>query len=246
MSEHLGRIRSARVRLVGSESSAAARSCRPQRRLYRPLIVGPAILTRSLGSWMGSERGIPRRAWHVDVLPGRSLLPDAPSRPIDLERVVAWRQQRGETCRVAAALVSCCDVTTVPAPAAVGDVPTGSAEPAPSPLHPWEDRVEVARAPGVVEIYGWALMYQLPGMLDAAAIDPHDEFDDLPAFYSSPLELVDRSAFLASKGIPNRPIALLTRREDFHPRDNAGPRPINRFQPDASFRRPADLRRIFD
>jgi hypothetical protein len=102
----------------------------------------------------------------------------------------------------------------------------------------------VEPAPGVVEIYGWALMYQLPGMLDTAAIDPHEEFDDLPAYYRSPLELVDRAAFLAARGIPNRPIALLTRREDFHPR-GVGPRPLNRFQPEVSFRRPVDLRRIF-
>jgi hypothetical protein len=244
MSDNLGRIRSARVRLVGWESSAADRSGRPLRRLYRPLIVGPAILSRSLGGWVRSERGIPRGSWHVDVLPGRSLLPDAPSRPIDLERVVAWRRQRGETCRVAAALVSCCDVTSSPPLAAASDAPTGSAA-APSSPQPWEDRVHVERAPGVVEIYGWALMYQLPGMLDAAAIDPHDELDDLPAFYNSPLELVDRSAFLAAKGILNRPIALLTRREDFHPRSGIAPHPVNRFQPDGTFRRPADLRRIF-
>ena len=245
MSEHLGRIRSARVRLVGAESSLAAESGRPLRRLYRPLIVGPAILSRSLGGWGRSERGIPRGSWHVDVLPGRSLLPDAPALPIDLERVVAWRRQRGETCRVAAALVSCCDVTTIPPLAAASDAPTGSAEAAPSSPQPWEDPVHIQRAAGVVEIYGWALMYQLPGMLDAAAIDPHDELDDLPAFYNSPLELVDRAAFLASKGILNRPIALLTRREDFHPRSGIAPHPVNRFQPDATFRRPADLRRIF-
>lgn len=242
MSEHLGRIRSARVRLVGSGSSEPAVA---GRRLYRPLIVGAAILHRATGGWLRSERGIPRGSWRVDVLGGRALLPDAPRRPLDIERVVAWRRQCGETCRVAAALVSCCDVTTLP-PLSVGDKPAASLSPDPPPsaCQPFEDRPSVQPAPGVVEIYGWALMYQLPGMLDAAAIDPHEEFDDLPAFYSSPLELVDRATFLAARGIPNRPIALLTRREDFHPRGN-GPRPINRFQPDVSFRRPADLRRIF-
>ena len=241
MSEHLGRIRSARVRLVGSGSSDPAAV---GRRLYRPLIVGAAILHRSTGGWRRSERGIPRGSWRVDVLAGGALVPDAPRRPLDIERVVAWRQQRGETCRVGAALVSCCDVTTLP-PLAVGEEPATSfpADAATLACQPFEDRPRVKRAPGVVEIYGWALMYQLPGMLDAATIDPHEEFDDLPAYYSSPLELVDRAAFLAARGIANRPIALLTRREDFHPR-GGGPRPLNRFQPEVRFRRPVDLRRI--
>ena len=242
VSEHLGRIRSARVRLVGSGSSEPAAT---GRRLYRPLIVGAAILHRTTGGWLRSQRGIPRGSWRVDVLAGRALVPDVPRRPVDIERVVAWRQQRGETCRVAAALVSCCDVTTLP-PLSGGDEPSRnhSADAPTSSCQTFDDRPNVQRSPGVVEIYGWALMYQLPGMLDAAAIDPHEEFDDLPAYYNSPLELVDRAAFLAARGIPNRPIALLTRREDFHPR-GAGQRPINRFQPEVSFRRPADLRRIF-
>ena len=241
MSEHLGRIRSARVRLVGSGSSESAEA---GRRLYRPLIVGAAILHRTTGGRLRSERGIPRGSWRVDVLAGGALVPDAPRRPLDIEQVVAWRQQCGETCRVGAALVSCCDVTTLP-PLSVGEEPATSfpADAATLACQPFEDLPRVERAPGVVEIYGWALMYQLPGMLDAAAIDPHEEFDDLPAYYRSPLELVDRAAFLAARGIPNRPNALLTRREDFHPR-GGGPRPLNRFQPEVRFRRPADLRRI--
>jgi hypothetical protein len=208
-------------------------------------MIGAAILHRTTGRWLRSERAIPRGAWRVDVLAGGTLVPDAPRRPLDIERVVAWRQQRGETCRVAAALVSCCDVTTLP-PLSVGEE-SATSLPADAPAlacQPFENRPQVEQAPGVVEIYGWALMYQLPGMFDTAAIDPHEEFDDLPAYYSSPLELVDRAAFLAARGIPNRPIALLTRREDFHPR-GVGPRPLNRFQPDVNFRRPADLRRIF-
>lgn len=146
-----------------------------------------------------------------------------------------------------AALVSCCDVTTSLSEKLVddddhGDAPASETE---SPV-PWlSPSPRVERAPGLVEIYGWALMYRLPGMIDAAAIDPHDEFDDLPAYFSSPLELVDRAAFLASKGIPNRPIALLTQREDFHPRSVTTPRPVNRFRPEERFRRPADLRRLF-
>lgn len=213
------------------------------RRLYRPLIIGAAILHRTSGSRLRSEGGIPRGAWRVDVLSGGALLPDAPRRPTDIHNVVAWRQERGEICRVGAALVSCCDVTTIPPPT-VGE--EGSKQVPPASVHRcFQDRPRVERAPGVVEIYGWALMYQLPGMINVAAIDPHEEYDDLPAYYNSPLELVDRAAFLASKGIPSRSIALLTRREDFHPRGGVGARPINRFQPDVSFHRPADLRRIF-
>lgn len=245
MSDHLGRIRSARVRLIGSSASVTGGTGRSLRRLYRPLFVGPVILSRASGSVVRSDRGIPRNAWHVDVLPGRSLLPDAPSRPGDIERVVAWRRARGEACRVAAALVSCCDVTTHRSAADGGTAPAAGEADDLRP-RPYEDPVTLARVPGVVEIYGWALMYQLPGMVDAAAIDPHDEFDDLPAYYESPLELVDRAAFLAARGIPNRPIALLTRREDFRRRPGAGAPPVNRFQPGEAFRRPADLRRIFD
>jgi hypothetical protein len=248
MREHLGRIRTARVRLVGTGSPTQALSgTRRGGGLYRPLIVGPAILSRSPESLLRSERGIPRGAWHVDLLGGGGLLPDAPRRPIDLERVVAWRQQRGESCRVGAALVSCCDVTTM-LPEAPIDEHDDRRDPftETEPTVPWlHHSTRVEQAPGLVEIYGWALMYRLPGMIDAAAIDPHDEFDDLPAYFNSPLELVDRAAFLASKGIPNRPIALLTQRGDFHPRSVTTPRPINRFRPEERFRRPADLRRLF-
>ena len=214
------------------------------RRLYRPLIVGAAILHRGPGAWRGSGRGAARGAWCVDVLAGRSLVPDAPRRAKDIEQVLAWRQLRGETCRVAAALVSCCDVQTLGAPSDDDPAADGITAAPPAADRAFEDRPRVKRASGIVEIYGWALMYQLPGMLHTAAIDPHEEFEDLPAYYRSPLELVDRAAFLASKGIPNRPIALVTRREDFHPR-GAATRPINRFRPDVTFRRPVDLRQIF-
>ena len=245
MREHLGRIRSAHVRLVGTGSpQPALPGQRASSGLYRPLIVGPAILHRSSGSRLRSERGIPRGAWHVDLLAGGSLLPDAPHRPLDLERVLAWRRQRGEACRVGAALVSCCDVTTVIQPdlESASDATESAVASSDQPFAP---APRVDRARGLIEIYGWALMYQLPGMIDAAAIDPHDELDDLPAYYSSPLELVDRASFLAAKGIPNRPIALLTRREDFHPRVPTEARPVNRFRPLERFRRPADLKRIF-
>ena len=86
-------------------------------------------------------------------------------------------------------------------------------------------------------------MYQLPGMRGTAAIDPHDRFDDLPALFESPLELIDRSVFLAARGIPNRPIAILTRPEDFVRRET-GEGWTNRYYPQARFRRPCRLEAI--
>ena len=85
------------------------------------------------------------------------------------------------------------------------------------------------------DCYGWALLYQLPGMRGMAVVDQHDRFDDLPAFYESPLEFVDRAAYLTDRGIPTRPLALVTQLDDFRP----GPegRMCNRFYPRGSFLR---------
>ena len=85
------------------------------------------------------------------------------------------------------------------------------------------------------DCYGWALLYQLPGMRGMAVVDPHDRFDDLPAFYESPLELVDRVAYLADRDIPTRPLALVTQVDDFRPGPDG--RICNRFYPRGSFRR---------
>jgi hypothetical protein len=64
-------------------------------------------------------------------------------------------------------------------------------------------------------MYGWALMYQLPGATGIAIVDPHDHHPDLPAFFELPQELIDRSEHLARHGIPNRPLALITAASDF-------------------------------
>jgi hypothetical protein len=85
------------------------------------------------------------------------------------------------------------------------------------------------------DCYGWALLYQLPGMRGMAVVDPHDRFDDLPAFYESPLEFVDRAAYLADRGIATRPLALVTQLDDFRPGPDG--RICNRFYPRGSFRR---------
>lgn len=81
--------------------------------------------------------------------------------------------------------------------------------------------------------YGWALLYQSPGMRGLACIDPHDRFAELPAFYESPLEYLDRAGFLAERGIPSRPLVLVTQPDDFLPACDG--RILNRFYPHASF-----------
>ena len=95
-----------------------------------------------------------------------------------------------------------------------------------------------------VEIYGWSLLYQLPHMSGRAVIDSHDSFCELPAFFESPLELVDRSAFLTARGIPHRPLALLTQPEDFVPAQT-GPGIRNLFASDASLHRTCPLHNLW-
>jgi hypothetical protein len=85
------------------------------------------------------------------------------------------------------------------------------------------------------DCYGWSLLYQLPGMRGMAVVDPHERFADLPAFYESPLEYVDRAAFLADRGVLSRPLALVTQLDDFRPGSNG--RMCNRFYPRGPFRR---------
>jgi len=81
--------------------------------------------------------------------------------------------------------------------------------------------------------YGWSLLYQSTGMRGLACIDPHDRFAELPAFYESPLEYLDRAAFLAERGIPSRPLVLVTQPDDFLAACDG--RILNRFYPHASF-----------
>jgi len=86
------------------------------------------------------------------------------------------------------------------------------------------DRTTVRRT-----IYGWALAYRFPGSTGPALVDPHDEVTDLPAFYESAAELLDRVDYLEARGIETRPIALLVHDRDFV-RDGRGGR-INRYFP---------------
>ncbi|MFN5757166.1 MAG: hypothetical protein ACK48M_10330 [Planctomycetia bacterium] len=55
--------------------------------------------------------------------------------------------------------------------------------------------------------------------------------------------MIDRSVFLAARGIPNRPIAILTRPEDFVRRET-GAGWTNRYYPQARFRRPCRLEAV--
>jgi hypothetical protein len=197
-------IRSVRARLV-AEPSVDAANPPPQRRAYRPLVVGPVLL----------RRDGPRGGWSVRVSGDGRLLPSPRGGMAVLTRRLQLCRASGIVHRVAAALVAPQDVSL--------DSP----------------RLIASDAQPQSEFYGWSLMIQFPDMKTLALVDPHERFADLPAFYESPLELIDRSTFLAGKGIASRPIALITQPGDFVV--GADGRLRNRFYPDARFRRPAGL-----
>ena len=173
-----------------------------RRRLYRPLIMGPALL----------ERTAPGGRWRVRVTRDARLLPVFPAEFASLGRRIAWLRSLGAVHRIAAALV----------------VPQDLAGP---PV-----RMEAADHRLRSEFYGWALMYRLPGSRSSGLIDSNELVPELPAFYESPLELLDRSDFLAARGIPSRPLALVTQPGDFTITADANHR--NRFFPQARFCQP--------
>jgi hypothetical protein len=178
----------------------------PPRRYYRPLVVGPAILIRGRG---------PGAPWGVDLACDDGLLPRAPRSPLVLAREVARHRDGGLTCRVALALACPRDAAT----AAVSRRPS-------------------ARSLGThrgTEFYGWALLYQPRGMRGRALVDADERFPDLPACFELPLELLDRAAHLEARGIRTRPLAVVTRPEDFAVGGDGLPH--NRFFPAAAFRR---------
>jgi hypothetical protein len=153
--------------------------------------------------------------WWVRVSSDGRLMPAASTEPGALRRRVRRLRSTGVVHRVAAALVA----------------PQDLAGPPPR-------LVPEQRRP-TSEFYGWSLMYQLAGMRSVAVVDPHDRFPGLPACFESPLELLDRSEFLAARSIPSRPIALITQPADFVA--TAAGRPCNRYYPGERFRRPVDL-----
>lgn len=222
-----GTIRVVRVRLIDTGVFPAPSTEGSGRGLlYRPLAIGPAILWRLPG------RAGARAPWQVDVLDDRGLEPATPRRALDVERIVAWRRAEGQRCRIALALV-CGDDIVAPGVAAASMAPR-------FPGRSGHGRGRF-RHGAAIEIYGWSLLYRHPGVAGRALVDPHDTIPDLPAWYESPLELADRATFLAARGIRSRPVALVTRPEDFVAGDDG---PVNRFFPSGDYRVPADLRRL--
>jgi hypothetical protein len=183
-------------------------------RCYRPLVAGPAILRRPRGA----------AAWTVDLACDRLLRPRAPSGAESVVRLVRSLAARGVACRVGAALAGPLD-----APVTVGGTRLGRV------AEPSRRRIRL-------DIYGWALMYQPPGMRGRAVVDADDRFADLPAVFELPLELLDRAEFLEARGFRTRPLVIPTAADDFAAGIDGRPR--NRFFPDADFRPPADLDRL--
>ncbi|MFM7243222.1 MAG: hypothetical protein ACKO40_03480 [Planctomycetaceae bacterium] len=146
--------------------------------------------------------------WRVDVAADGSLLPVMPRSAADLAAAL------DDGGRLGAALLEPSDVPTVGPllqPALRGRSPVPA-----------------------VEIYGWALLYQLAGRRDTGLIDPHDDIPSMPAFYESPAELADRQDHLAARGIPTRAIAVVSQRTDF---DRGAGVSWNRYCPLARWRR---------
>lgn len=158
--------------------------------------------------------------WTVAVSNDGRLLPLAAASLAGLRRAVARHEAAGLRCRIATALASPADMPRL----SVAPVPTAGT---PSALRS--------------EIYGWAIMYQPAGVTGRAFVDADGSLPDLPACFELPLELLDRIAFLEARGIRTRPLAVITRPEDFEP---VGGRIRNRFRPDARFRRPFAIDRL--
>lgn len=178
MDEDSPTITTTRVRLVSAEPGFAAP--RLGRRVFRPLVVRPAILVRPAGS---------QAPWRVDV-DDDLLLPACPPTEQGILEVVRFHEAVGQTCRLAAALA----------------LPADSREAA-------LRRLAGPRRP-CLDMFGWAIMYQLPDMTGTALVDGHEYLAPLPAFYECPLQLIDRSEFLTARGIRHRPLAIVVRPED--------------------------------
>lgn len=93
-----------------------------------------------------------------------------------------------------------------------------------------------------LDFYGWALLYQPPGMRGRAIVDADDRFAELPAVFELPLELLDRAEFLEARGFRTRSLVIPTLPDDFA-RGLDG-RLRNRFFPGAAYRPPCGLERL--
>jgi hypothetical protein len=155
------------------------------------------------------------RRWRVHVSGDGRLLPLAPRSAAALAGRLRSLRASNATCRMGAALLALLDIAPQAPPV----------------------RVRSGQGP-CSDFYGWSLLYQ-GRSAGVGLIDPHDHVSELPAFYESPQELLDRAAFLAAKGIPSRAVALVTEEADFVV-DGAGRR-HNRFFPRGIFCQPQGL-----
>lgn len=187
--------------------SAARRALRP--RVYRPLMVGPAILERARNT------GGP---WRVRLASGHPLLPLSPCTPRALANHLLRLHDRGIATRLTAAILAPIDV-----PRVAGGL---------TAVFRQRSRRPVVNG---LDFYGWALMYRLDASAPFGLVDPHDEHPDLPACYESPEELADRAEFLDAQGIVTRPLAVITQVQDFDIAADSPPR--NRYCDAATWRR---------
>lgn len=155
-------------------------------RVFRPILVGPAVLHR--------RRSDDR--WRVEVSRDGRLLPRSAPWADDLQAEIFGRRRNARLCRVTAALMSPEDTLDVGITV--------------SPSRTRRDR----RQPRLAS-YGWALLYQPPGIAGLAFVDRHEQFAELPACFELPLELLDRAAFLTGRGFRTRPLAVVAQPEDF-------------------------------
>lgn len=184
MSQPIRQVRTAVARLISFPGTAPE-----HRRVYRPLVIGPAILRRPMR---------PTDRWIVAVARTGHLLPLVPRSPFGLQAAMAGLATHGTRARVGMAL-ACPEDASGPTLASCGG--TGC---------------QASRSTRF-EFYGWSLAWQPPGVAGVAFIDPCDEQDDLPACFELPQELLDRAAHLAARGIRSRPIAIITQPQDFEP-----------------------------
>lgn len=183
----------------------------PAARCYRPLVAGRALLERPPG----------RDAWTVAIACDRQLMPRAPGPAAMLTHRARGLTARGGACRIGVAVASPLDAL---GPAVRRAAEFGEATPSP--------RLRM-------DFYGWALMYQPPGMRGRAMVDADGRFADLPAVFELPLELIDRAEFLESRGFRTRPLLIPTVPADFVTCPDGRLR--NRFFPDLVFRHPSPL-----
>lgn len=193
----------ARFRLLGADGRGARST----------IVLGPAILVRPAEG---------RGPWTLSVRDDGPLEPVAPRCPKRLSRMLCRFARQGVHHRMASAIAVPSDFQRHRIPLA------GRLLDARRTARPTV-RSGGSRSAVRHTIYGWALAYRFPDSTGPALVDPHDDVPDLPAFYESPVELLDRIGHLEVRGIETRPIALLVREDDFIRNDRGAW--INRYFP---------------